>query len=394
MEKKVKKTREKLSFIRGLLTGLGIVAVIYFVSMALPVGGYAQKPGTLQALRKSKEIQRMIQNYYLDEVDELTQTEYMYLGQVAGLGDEYSTYYTPEQYASYQRKQAGAYMGIGISIALAGEDESEIVIVECQEGYPAAEAGIQVEDVILAVNGEEVEGMTTAEVSTLIQSSENNTVILTLRREGESDSFDISVEMTELEQTYVEGEMLNKTVGYISISQFTGVTSNQFKNTYGELQLQGMEKLILDLRGNPGGLVDSACDTLSQIISSGVLVYTEDKNGKRTERTSDGIGSIEIPLVVLVNADTASSAEIFAGAIQDYQVGTIVGETTYGKGIVQDTYRLSDGSYLKLTVSRYFTPNGHNIHGVGITPDVEVSMDTDSDKDIQLDEALKLIAEL
>ncbi len=394
MEKKVKKTRERLSFVRGILVGVGAVAIIYFVSMALPVGGYAQKPGTLQALRKSKEIERVIQNYYLDEIDEQQQTEYMYLGQVAGLGDEYSTYYTAEEYEAIERKQAGSYMGIGISIAVSGEDSSQIVITECLEDYPAAEAGVEVDDAILEVNGTSTEGMSSSEVAALIQSSEDNVVTLTLQREGDDDSFQIEIEMTEMEQTYVTGEMLDDSVGYIKITQFTGVTSSQFKTSYGELKIQGMEKLIIDLRDNPGGLVTSVCDTLSQILPAGVIVYTEDKNGDRTERTCDGTSEIDIPLVVLVNGESASAAEIFAGAVQDYEIGTIVGETTYGKGIVQNAFRLSDGSYLKLTVSRYYTPNGNNIHEVGITPDVEVEMDEDSDKDIQLDKAREIIGEM
>ncbi len=393
MEKKVKKTRERLSFVRGMLTGFAVIAIVYFVSMSFPVGGAAQKPGTLQALRKSKEIQRVIQNNYLEDADEQQQTDYMYLGQVAGLGDEYSTYYTAEEYEAVQRKQAGSYMGIGISIAVSGEDDSQVVITECLQDYPASDAGVEVDDVILEVNGESTEGKTSSEVAAMIQGSESNTVVLTLQR-GDEDPFELEIEMTEMEQTYVAGEMLDDTVGYISITQFTGVTSSQFKTAYGELKIQGMEKLIIDLRDNPGGLVDSVCDTLSQILPEGVIVYTVDKNGNRSERTCDGSGAISIPLAVLVNGESASAAEIFAGAVQDYKVGTIVGETTFGKGIVQDAFRLSDGSYLKLTVSKYYTPSGNNIHGVGITPDVEVEMDSDSEKDIQLEKALEVVEDM
>lgn len=391
MEEKIKRSRERLSFIRGALTAVALVAVIYFASIALPVGGYAKKPGTLQTLRKEKEIERVIQNYYLDEIDEQEQTEYLFLGQVAGLGDQYSVYYTAEQYQAIRTKQSGMFMGIGISIAAAGEAGSELVITECLEDYPAARAGVLEEDILLAVNGTSTVGKTTAEAAELIQSSEGSTVVLTLMRKGEKKPLEIEVELTEIERTSVTGEMLDDTIGYICITSFTGVTSGQFKTCYGELQIQGMKKLIIDLRNNPGGLVESVCDTLRQILPAGVIVYTMDKNNQRSELTCDGLNKIDIPLVVLINKESASASEIFAGAVKDYKIGTIVGETSFGKGIVQNSYRLSDGSYLKLTVSRYFTPKGNSIHEVGIKPDVEVEMDSKSEKDVQLEKALEVI---
>lgn len=310
----------------------------------------------------------------------------MFLGQVAGLGDEYSTYFTEEQYASVSRKNAGSFMGIGVSIAV--NEDGNVEITECSENMPAALAGILPGDFILEVNGESTKGLTSSEVAVLIQSSEGNVVNLKVKREGEEDPLDFEIEMTELERTSVTGEILDDSIGYIRITQFTGVTANQFKTTYGELKIQGIKKLIIDLRDNPGGLVDSVCDTLNQILPQGVIVYTVDKDGNRNDRTCDGLNKIDIPLVVLVNEKSASAAEIFAGAVQDYKIGIIMGETTFGKGIVQDTFRLSDGSYLKLTVSKYFTPKGNDIHQVGITPDVKVTLSENDEKDKQLDKAI------
>lgn len=394
MEEKVKRSRERLSFIRGALTAIAVMAIIYFVSIGLPVGGYPKKPGTLQALRKSKEIERVVQNYYLGDIDEAKQTEMMFLGQIAGLEDEYSTYFTKAQYEQFQRKQAGSFMGIGISIAQTGENGQELVITECLDNYPAYKAGVKVDDVILAINGKDVTGKTSSEAAAMIQSSENNVVNLKIKRKKDDIVREFRIEMTEMEKISVRGEMLDNSTGYISIDHFTGVTASQFKNIYGELKIQGMEKVIIDLRGNPGGLVESVCDILNQLLPEGVIVYTVDKYGNRNDRMCDGLNKIDIPLVVLVNGESASAAEIFAGAVKDYGVGTIVGEKTFGKGIVQDSFRLSDGSYLKLTVSKYYTPKGHDIHKVGIQPDVEVEMPLGSEDDIQLDKALDIIAKM
>ena len=190
----------------------------------------------------------------------------------------------------------------------------------------------------------------------------------------------------------VNSRMLENQVGYIQITEFTGVTASQFQTAYEELTAQGMQKLVIDLRGNPGGLVDSVCDTLSQILPEGVIVYTEDKNGNRSERDCAGESPIDIPLAVLVNEESASASEIFAGAVKDYEIGTIVGTTTYGKGVVQNTFRLSDGSVIRLTIAHYYTPEGNDINGVGITPDVEVEQSEDSETDVQLEKALEVLA--
>ena len=185
--------------------------------------------------------------------------------------------------------------------------------------------------------------------------------------------------------------MLNETDAYLAISQFTGLTSDQFASVYQDLKNQGMQRLIIDLRGNPGGLLSAVCDTLRQILPEGLIVYTEDKQGDREEYTCDGETPLDIPLVVLVNENSASAAEIFTGAVKDYGIGAIVGQQTFGKGIVQDFYGLPDGSVVKLTVAHYYTPNGNDIHGVGIAPDVTVEQPEDSETDVQLQKALEVL---
>ena len=188
--------------------------------------------------------------------------------------------------------------------------------------------------------------------------------------------------------------MLGDGIGYLAITQFTGVTSEQFQETYQSLKDQGMERLIIDLRDNPGGLLDAVCETLRQILPEGMIVYMEDKAGNREEYTCDGETPIDIPLVVLVNENSASASEIFAGAVKDHGVGTLVGTTTFGKGIVQTYYRLGDGSEIKLTTAKYFTPNGNNIHGTGVEPDVQVEASEDGETDVQLEKAVEVVKEM
>jgi carboxyl-terminal processing protease len=218
---------------------------------------------------------------------------------------------------------------------------------------------------------------------------EGETVSLILKRDNNPYSVDVTVE--EVESVSVSSKMLADKTGYIRISEFTGVTSEQFRSAYKKLNDAGMKSMVIDLRSNPGGLVTGVCDTLRQILPKGIIVYTEDKYGNREEQTCDGKNRIDIPLAVLVNKSSASAAEIFAGAVKDYGIGTIVGTDTYGKGVVQDTYQLKEGGALKITVSHYFTPKGHNINGKGITPDVEIDLPEDSSEDVQLDKALGVL---
>ena len=358
-------------FISGVVITLMVVALFYFLFMINPIVDGATKPDTIQTIKKAKEIQRLIDHYYLFDIDEQEQTEYMFVGQVAALGDKYSAYYTAEEYSQMMESIEGEYLGIGVTIAQRAED-GEMLIVSITEDGPADKAGVMDNDIIREVNGEEVNGMTSSEVSTLIRSDEDETVDLLLYRESEDKEIELSVPLAEIEQNTVRSRMLDGKIGYLQITQFAGVTEAQYKAALEELQDDGMEKLIIDLRDNPGGLVDSACNILSTILPEGNLVYQEDKEGKRTYKYNDDGDTLGVPLVVLVNENSASASEIFTGAIKDYEAGTIIGEQTYGKGIVQNYFRLSDGSAVRLTVTKYFTPNGNDIHEKGITPDIVV----------------------
>ena len=381
----------------GVLTGVLVVT--------LAVGGVKfvqqrQYNGVLSDtshVQKIEYLEKLIDQEYLGEVDNDEMAEGVYAGLVYGLGDVYSRYYTADEYAQETASTDGAYAGIGVSIQK--NKNGGVQIAECYEGGPGAEAGLQTGDVITAINDTDVTDMELSDVVSMIRENKDKTIVLTVLRENEDSSREISVDVTDVELPSVSGEMIDESTGYIQITQFTGVTPQQYKDTFAELKDKGMERLVIDLRDNPGGLLTSVCDILREILPEGLIVYTEDKYGERNEMKCDGDTPIDIPLAVLVNENSASASEIFAGAVKDYEIGTIVGTTTYGKGIVQRLRQLSDGSAVKLTVSNYYTPNGNSINKVGIKPDVEVKLasvllnkdEITHEEDNQLQKALNVI---
>lgn len=381
----------------GVLTGVLVVALaaggVKFVQQRQYNGVLSDS----SHVQKIEYLEKMIDQEYLGEVDNAEMAEGIYAGLVYGLGDVYSRYYTADEYAQETASTDGAYAGIGVSIQK--NKNGGVQIAECYEGGPGAEAGLQTGDVITAINDTDVTDMELSDVVSLIRENKDNTIVLTVFRENEEKSREISVDVTDVELPSVFGEMLDKKTGYIQITQFTGVTPQQYKDMFAELKDKGMERLVIDLRDNPGGLLTSVCDILREILPEGLIVYTEDKYGNREEENCDGKHQLDMPLAVLVNENSASASEIFAGAVQDHEVGTIVGTTTYGKGVVQELRQLSDGSAVKLTVSNYYTPNGNSINKVGIKPDVEVKLasellnkdDITHEEDNQLQKALNVI---
>ena len=381
----------------GVLTGVLVVALaaggVKFVQQRQYNGVLSDS----SHVQKIEYLEKMIDQEYLGEVDNAEMAEGIYAGLVYGLGDVYSRYYTADEYAQETASTDGAYAGIGVSIQK--NKNGGVQIAECYEGGPGAEAGLQTGDVITAINDTDVTDMELSDVVSLIRENKDNTIVLTVFRENEEKSREISVDVTDVELPSVFGEMLDKKTGYIQITQFTGVTPQQYKDMFAELKDTGMERLVIDLRDNPGGLLTSVCDILREILPEGLIVYTEDKYGNREEENCDGKHQLDMPLAVLVNENSASASEIFAGAVQDHEVGTIVGTTTYGKGVVQELRQLSDGSAVKLTVSNYYTPNGNSINKVGIKPDVEVKLASEllnkdeitHEEDNQLQKALDVI---
>lgn len=329
-------------------------------------------PQNIAILRKVSDLQDTINTYYYEDTDNNIFIEGIYRGIVDSLNDPYSQYFTKEEYEDYMIGTTGKYAGIGAALT---QDETTgvVTVSRVYEGSPAEGAGISDGDTIVSADGFLATDEELNEFVQRIRGEEDTQVnIVYIHNEKE-----ISVDITrkQIITPSVTYNMLDDDTGFLAIMEFQEDTANEFAAAIKDLESSGMTNIIYDLRSNPGGLVSSVTDILDQILPEGVTVYMEDKNGKRTDYTSDESSQLNYPCVVLVNKYTASSSEIFAGAIRDFNRGTILGTVTTGKGVVQNIIRLSDGSAIKLTVANYFTPNGTNIHKVGIVPDIELEQD-------------------
>lgn len=338
-------------------------------------------------LSKLDEVQTLIEQDFLEEVDSDTLSAYLFKGVAAGLQDAYAEYYSAQELQTLKEATKGEYFGIGATLAF-DEESGEIRILEVYEGSPAREAGLQEDDILMSVDDTSLEGVSLTETVAMIKGQEG-TFSLTVYRPKSGETLELSMACGNVELTYVEAEMMTGGAGYIRITEFTESAVEQFRGAAQELLDQGMEKLIVDLRGNPGGLLNSVCDILDEILPEKLLVYTENKSGEREEYYSDGKQLLDCPVAVLVDGDSASASEIFAGAVQDWELGPVIGAKTYGKGVVQKTFPLDDGSAMKFTVSKYYTPLGQDIEGNGITPDIameEAEEETEDAAGTQTDE--------
>ena len=359
------------TYVKGVATG---VILTVLAGGGIKAVQYCRSDEILSDLaftQKIKYLENMIDEEYLGEISTDKLEEGVYAGLIYGLGDVYSRYYTKDEYEQESVTTEGSYVGIGV--AMQKYTAGGVQIVECYKGSTAEEAGVKVDDVITAINGEDITDTELQDVVSMIKDNEDKDVVLTVQRKGE-DTQEITVKVSNVELPSVFGEMLDENTGYIQITEFKGVTVEQYEEIFADLKEQGMERLVVDLRDNPGGLLNVVCDILRDILPEGLIVYTEDKNGNRSEETCDGKNPLDMPLAVLVNGNSASASEIFAGAVKDYGLGTIVGTTTYGKGVVQSIRQLSDGSAVKLTIANYYTPKGNSINKTGILPDVEVEL--------------------
>lgn len=352
-----------------------------------------------ELVSKLKILEQCVDQYFLfDSADAQTFQDYIYKGFMEALDDPYSCYYTADEYQDLMESTSGSYEGIGVVVSQNAQTKI-ITVVRPFEGCPGAEAGMLPGDILIEVAGNDVSGIDVSTVVSWIKGEEGTTVDIRVYRESEDEYYNFTVERQKIEVPTVAYEMMEDSIGYVQVSEFDEVTSEQFIAAVEDLKAQGMEGVVIDIRDNPGGLLSCVVEMLDYMLPEGTIVYTEDKNGKGDTYTSDAEHYFDLPLAVLVNGNSASASEIFSGAIQDYGTGTIVGTQTFGKGIVQSILPFNDGSAIKITVSRYFTPRGTCIHGEGITPDVEVDLDEElktkltisKEEDNQLQKAVEAV---
>ena len=341
-------------------------------------------------------LKSFIEKHYVGEMDEEEMTQSAIKGYVAGLGDEYSEYISPDEMQEYMEDATGKYVGIGVYITT-NLQTNQIVILMPIEQSPAETAGLKAGDVITKVDGIEYTGEQLDEASDKMKGEEGTKVTLTILR-GE-ETFDIEVERKTVQVNHVKGQMLENQIGYIEINSFDDGTAKEFEEKYKELQNQNVKSLIIDLRNNGGGIVDEAVDIADLMIEKGKnILITKSKNEEEEETKAQKDRTITVPVVVLVNEYSASASEILAAALKENDNATLVGKKTYGKGVIQTVYSMTDGSGLKLTTEEYFTPNHNKIHEIGITPDVEMDLpegktlyDVEDKEDTQLQKAIELL---
>lgn len=372
---------------------------------------------------KMNYIQEIVKEYYLFDEDVELVEDGIYMGLMYGLNDPYSVYYNEEDYQSLMEDTSGEYCGIGAMVSQ-NRTTGISTVVKVFETAPAFEAGMLPGDIIYKVDDEDVAGMELdLLVTNYIRGEEGSRVKVTVLRGDANEEVDLDIERRKVEVPTVEHEMMADNIGYIYVMQFDGVTGPQFQAAVDDLEKQGMEKLIIDLRDNLGGLLDAVVEMLAYVLPEdkmdGMLVYTADKDGKgdrffcddgKIQYESDygqqasGFPKkdgheIDVPMAVLVNGNSASASEVFTGAIMDYEVGIVVGTQTFGKGIVQSLLPLGDGTAIKLTTAHYYTPSGFDLHGVGLKPDIEVELDeelrtkavVEKDEDNQIQAAIEAL---
>lgn len=350
---------------------------------------------------KEEAIYNTIDDYYLNEIDNDKIQNGIYKGMVDSLGDPYTVYYNSEEYKQFTSSSSGTYSGIGVAVSQ-NVTTGAITIVKTFKKGSGEKEGMKPGDVIYKVEGKKIEGLELSKVVSMIKGEEGTFVKVTVLRDGKEIEFNLERKKLEVDTVnYRMEDRSGKKIGYISVSEFDEVTASQFKSAISELSKEGMEGLVIDLRDNPGGLLDVTCEMLDRMIKKGLLVYTVDKYGKRVDEDATDSDSFDKPVAILVNGNSASASEVFSGAMKDYKAATLVGTKTFGKGIVQSIVPFGDGTAMKVTVSKYYTPNGVNIHGTGIEPDVVVELSKDATKngkydrkyDNQLTKALDVVVD-
>ncbi len=332
---------------------------------------------------------RFIEVNYVDGIDDKKLVDGAIDGMVKSLGDPHSVYMDEDMYKKLKQHNEGTFGGIGVLMSFS--DPNKVEILDVNEGSPGEKAGLQKGDIIIAVNGEPTEGRPSEDVATSIRGEKGTEVTLTIRREGEEDR-DYVITRDTIQMKTAAGQMAPDNIGYIRIASFGEHTADEFKAAYQKLKDEGMKGLIIDLRANPGGLLNTCVDIANIVVPKGEIVSVVDRSGRK-EVYDSTLEAQEYPIVVLIDGNSASASEILAGALQDRGAATLVGDKSYGKGSVQVVLPMLQGDAMKLTIAKYYTPSGRSIDGIGIEPDVKVQLDTSGQYDNQLQKAIDLMKE-
>ena len=379
-----RETDINFDFLRGVI--MGAAGCILVLLSALTIAQYAGKINVAAGLKwdengmskeaveikdKAEILSSYINRFYLNDIDYGKMGDIIYKAMVSGLDDKYAAYYTKDEYKDISEKTKGEFCGIGAYISQ-GKNDNSLKVAGVVKGGPAEIAGIKKGDIIVEVDGENIQGKDSSYAVSKMKGKKGTNVSISVMRKGNKKPITFNIKREVIHDNTVSYKMLDNNIGYISVSAFETVTKKQFKSAVDCLEKKNEKGLIIDLRDNGGGLLDTALDMLDQILPKKLVVYTKDKNGVAEEYYTKDDKEIKIPIVILVNGNSASASEVFCGALRDYGKAKLLGTKTFGKGIVQSSFAFRDGTGLKFTTSKYYTPKGINIHGTGFEPDIKV----------------------
>lgn len=379
-----RETDINFDFLRGVI--MGAAGCILVLLSALTIAQYAGKINVAEGLKwdengmskeaveikdKAEILSSYINRFYLNDIDYGKMGDIIYKAMVSGLDDKYAAYYTKDEYKDISEKTKGEFCGIGAYISQ-GKNDNYLKVAGVVKGGPAQKAGIKKGDIIVEVDGENIKGKDSSYAISKMKGKKGTNVSISVMRKGNKKPITFNIKREVIHDNTVSYKMLDNNIGYISVSAFETVTKKQFKSAVDCLEKKNEKGLIIDLRDNGGGLLDTALDMLDQILPKKLVVYTKDKNGVAEEYYTKDDKEIKIPIVILVNGNSASASEVFCGALRDYGKAKLLGTKTFGKGIVQSSFAFRDGTGLKFTTSKYYTPKGINIHGTGFEPDIKV----------------------
>lgn len=347
-----------------------IASTVLYFALGSNIVYFLSNNQTADGIAKLNRIDRLVDKYFYGDIDKKEMQDWAYAGYLAGLDDPYTEYISPDEYDSFTETSTGNYTGIGVEVTKNGE---ETVISDIFEGTPAEKAGLLPNDIIKKIDGKDMVGKPLSEISSTIKEYAGKTFAISIERDGKMT--DVNVVPGEIETVQVSGKMLDGGISYIRISMFEGHCTEQLKTALDNTKNSGAKGIIFDVRNNPGGALDIITNCVDQILDEGIILTVRDKNGKEEVYKAKDKEKIDLPIVILTNAQTASAAEVFTSSLHDNGKAYTVGTKTYGKGVVQTVFDLGDRSIAKITTAKYFTPKNVCIDKIGLEPDKKVELD-------------------